>query len=119
MVRSPSKSSKSSRTVTVINRPVRVELCTANFFGLDCLLKLEGPFSVSAGVLASLEAFWLEGTMQCDGTPNTTTGNAAAREISFGTINIMGKAERGRRSVEVTLGDSNRTKCVDCSIGPE
>jgi hypothetical protein len=55
--------------------------------------------------------------MQCDGTPNTTTGNAAAREISFGTINIMGKAERGRRSVEVTLGDSNRTKCVDCSIG--
>jgi hypothetical protein len=31
--------------------------------------------------------------MQCDGTPNTTTGNATAREISFGTINIMGEAE--------------------------
>jgi hypothetical protein len=51
------------------------------------------------------------------GHQTQTTGNAAAREISFGTINIMGKAERGRRSVEVTLGDGNRTKCVDCSIG--
>jgi hypothetical protein len=38
--------------------------------------------------------------MQCDGTPNTTTGNAAAREISFGTINIMGEVEAGTKLVQ-------------------
>jgi hypothetical protein len=42
-----------------------------------------------------VEASWLEGTMQCDrdGTPNTTADNATAREISFGTTNMMGEAE--------------------------